>query len=100
MVYRYIILRMQEAVNLASEITNSVLELWGIKGLADAMPEVVHLDSANGIAILRVKREGVHLVKAALAAYRKQLAITLKVTGSYKRALRLVESMGGKKPTF
>lgn len=93
------VLRIQDASSLASEINNSVLELWGVKGLAEAMPEVVHLDLVNSVAILRVKREGIHLVKAALAAYRKQLAVTLKVTGSYKRALKLAENIS-KKPSF
>ncbi|MEM1508998.1 MAG: Rpp14/Pop5 family protein [Thermofilaceae archaeon] len=99
MVYRYMVLRIQEASNLVSEINNAVLELWGVKGLADTMPEVVHLDLVNSIAILRVKRRGLHLVKAALAAYRKQLAIILKVTGSYKRALKFAENIS-KKPSF
>jgi RNase P/RNase MRP subunit POP5 len=93
--YRYVIVRFLDvdASILEDKLVAAVMEFGGIKGLSEVEPSVVHVDPKKGIAVIRVKREGLHLFRAALAAYEVPLVGVIKVTGTLRKAKAISSSL-------
>lgn len=90
--YRYLIVASGEVRNLEDHLTKAVAELWGLRGLAEVGLSVVEVREREGLAIVRVKRGGLHLLRAAIAVYPVPLARVVKVTGTLKKARKILES--------
>lgn len=93
--YRYVVLLAPSANAgvLEEKLVATVMEFGGIKGLAEVEPSVVHVDPRKGVAVVRVKREGLHLFRAALAACEEPLARVVKVTGTLRKARAISSSL-------
>ncbi|MCX8180649.1 MAG: hypothetical protein N3E41_04635 [Thermofilaceae archaeon] len=78
---------------LKVKLIAAVMELAGIKGLAETGPVVVYSDPTKKIVVIRVRRNGLVLFKASLAMYRDPIVTILKVTGTLRKAIRLANSL-------
>mgnify|MGYP001626201452 CR=1 FL=1 len=92
--YRYVVARVLAEGDLEELLKSSVKELWGLRGLAEVQPSVVELDERARVAVVRVRREGLPLLRAALAVHPRPLLEVLKVTGTLRRARRVAGSLG------
>ncbi|GEM_PF-1619153 len=90
---RYIVAVIEEPGDLATRIVEVVVEFLGVAGLARVRPTIVRIDAGRRVAVVRVEREGLSLLRAALAAYPKPVLRIVKVTGTLRRALRIAESL-------
>lgn len=86
-----------DAGSLEEAVMGVARGLWGLTGLAEAGLRVVDYSPATGRGILRVRREYKHVALATLGLLRRVgeariLVIPLAVTGSVKRARRLLTS--------
>lgn len=91
--YRYLIVAAKEVQNLEEYLAKAVIELWGLWGLAESGVSVVEVREREGLAIVKVKREGLHLLRAAIAVYPVSPARIIKVTGTLKKAREILESV-------
>lgn len=91
--YRYVIVAAKGVQNLEESLAKAVLELWGLWGLAQVGVGVVEVREREGLAILKVKREGLHLLRAAIAVYPAPTVRVVKVTGTLRKAREILESM-------
>jgi len=90
---RYIVAVIEEPGDLATRIVEVVVEFSGVAGLARVRPTIVRIDAGRRVAVVRVEREGLSLLRAALAAYPRPVLKIVKVTGTLRRALRIAESL-------
>lgn len=91
--YRYVIVVILVKEPLEACLENAVLELWGLRGLAETRLSVVYIDAHGKLAVVRVRREGLPLLRAALAAYPKPIVRVVKVAGTLRKAKKIVESL-------
>ena len=91
--YRYVIVKVNTHEQLETCLEKAVLELWGLRGLAETGLNVVYIDERKGLAVIRVRREGLHLLRAALAAYPKPIVRIIKVAGTLRKAEKIAESL-------
>jgi RNase P/RNase MRP subunit POP5 len=96
-VFRYVIVKVADAdANLLeSKLAAAVVRLGGVLGLARVEPAVVYVRADKGLAVVRVKREGLLLFRAALAAYKEPLARVVKVAGTLRKARAICSSLPG-----
>ena len=92
--YRYAIVHFLDvdASILEDKLVAAVMEFGGVKGLSEVEPSVVYIDPKKRIAIIRVKREGLHLFRAALAVYEEPLVRVIKITGTLRKAQAISSS--------
>lgn len=95
--YRYVVVEAAEmnAELLESKLVAAVMRLSGVIGLAKVEPAVVYMRADKGLAVVRVKREGLRLFRAALAAHKEPLARVVKVAGTLRKARAICSSLYG-----
>jgi len=72
-------------------LEEAIVEMAGIIGLARARPSVIHL--GQSLAIVRVDREGLDTLRAALAMSRKNCVKIVRVTGTLKKARSILSQL-------
>ncbi len=94
-VYRYVIVEAAEvdARSLESKLVAAVMRLGGILGLAEVEPMIVHVCADKRLAVIRVKRGGLVLFRAALAAHKEPLVRVIKVAGTLRKARAICTSL-------
>ena len=100
MVYRYLILEAENPDKAFEKLKKAVLELWGISGLAITGLKQISVYSEKNAVIVRVEREGLHMLRAAIAASSEPVARVVKVTGSCRKAKRIAESLPSQRQDF
>ncbi len=97
--YRYLVLRLaREFVSLEEveeHIRKCILSLFGVYGLSRTLPRVVY-KSKKGIVVVRVKREGVKILRASLLLDTANSITVLKTTGTTRKAKRIADSFPAK----
>lgn len=91
--YRYLIVTADKVQNLEDSLVKAVTELWGLRGLATVEVSVVEVKESERLAIIKVKREGLALFRAAIAVHPKPLVRILKVTGTLRKAREIQGSI-------
>lgn len=91
--FRYVVARtLVDEDQLKMKLVAAIMELAGIKGLAETGPAIVYSDPAKKIIVIRVRRNGLVLFRASLAVYKDPVVTILKVTGTLRKAIRLADS--------
>ncbi|UNQ74333.1 Rpp14/Pop5 family protein [Infirmifilum sp. NZ] len=94
--YRYLVVRSRNVRASTREVEervkNYVLLLFGVSGLSRTLPKVVYA-TGNGVFVLRVKREGVKLLRASLLLDAECSFIVVKTTGTSRKAMRIAVSI-------
>ncbi len=75
----------------AETIARSVEQAFGIYGLSRTRPTSVY--KQGRYEVVSVLREGLPLVRAALALFSYDKIVVLRVTGTSRKARRIVDSM-------
>jgi len=92
-VYRYLIVETVTDEPLEDALERAVKELWGLRGLAEVEPSVMSTLPQKKLAIVRVRREGLPLLRAALAVYPNTIVRIVKVAGTLRKAERIARSL-------
>lgn len=96
--HRYVIARVLTSDPLEDSLVKAVRELWGLRGLAEARISVVRMHSQKGLAIIKVRREGLLILRAALAVHPSPIVRIVRVAGTLKRAERIAGSLCAEEP--
>ena len=97
--WRYAVVKVEGGVNLGAIeaiVQGLVQRVYGIRGLAETSPSIVHLDETRRIAVVKVRRDFLQTFRAALElAPRNTPALLriIRVTGTLKAAKRYVASL-------
>jgi len=91
--FRYLVVATNRVQNLEEVLARAVMELWGLRGLAEVGVSVIEVKGDKGLAIVRVKREGLPLFRAAVAVHPEPILRVLKVTGTLKKAREIQSSI-------
>ncbi len=95
-VRRYLVIKRLSGENSAHLIAESISKVFGIYGLSMTRPVLVY--SKGSYDVVSVLREGVPLVRAALALYNYDKILIAKITGTSRKAKRIVESIPSQEP--
>jgi len=99
---RYLIFKVSGYLLNTKDVSNllltSLLKCYGIKGYTEALPHLVKFDEAKQAGILMCAHKGVVLIRSSLALTssfkgRRIRLETVKVTGTLRKALRILCSL-------
>ncbi|QOJ78248.1 Rpp14/Pop5 family protein [Infirmifilum lucidum] len=94
--YRYLVLRLTREFSsleaVEEHIRKCILLLFGVYGLSCTLPRVIY-KSKEGMVVVRVKREGVKILRASLLLDTTNSIIVVKTTGTTRKAKRIADSI-------
>ena len=89
---RYIVARYDCENSMDDFLEKVILDLAGVLGLSQVRPSVVHAGS-GGLAVIRVERSGLEILRAALALQERDCLKIIKVAGTLRKALETLNSL-------
>jgi len=98
---RYVLIKVESTVAVTAEALDAyakgcVQRFLGIEGLARVKPKLVHFDAEKGAAVFRVARDFVRDFRLSLELAPRTSPLLLrvvKVTGTMRKAVRMISSM-------
>lgn len=95
---RYVIIRVRNGLKEPREVLNRVVEIvvkaFGIVGLSQVDPRVVS-EGQGTLHLISVSREGLDKLLAAFVIADERDFEIVKVTGTIRKARRIISSLGG-----
>ncbi|MEZ0345413.1 MAG: Rpp14/Pop5 family protein [Infirmifilum sp.] len=94
--YRYVVIELSDGAidprEVEEYIAKLIQQLFGIQGLSQTLPRVVF--QRKNIFVVRVRREGLKILRASLALDLAPRLFVLKTTGTIRKASRIASSWG------
>lgn len=86
-----VVMKLRENISASEILAKSIDAAFGVYGLSRTRPTSIY--KRGKYEIVSIVREGLPLARAALSLYSYDEIIVVRVTGTSKRARRIVDSM-------